>query len=233
VKQFILQGMKIAQPLREVTKGEVMAKTEAKQQKATNTTRDEKNRSKQQRTDAGGPSQTALSQRQQSVPGLFTNPFSFMRRFGEGMEQLFAEFGAGGLMHRGFGDIAAWTPQVEMFQREGQLIIRADLPGLRKEDVQVELRDDSVIIRGERQEERKEEREGFYSTERSYGRFYREVPLPPGVDVDEATANFNDGVLEIAMPAELVTARGRQLEIQESPAAEQGKQKAQAAGGSR
>ena len=211
-----------------------MAKTEGKQQKGTQTTQeDEKDRSTQQKANQGGPTQTALSQRQQSVPGIFTSPFSFMRRFGEGMEQLFAEFGGGELMPRGLGEIAAWTPQIEVFQREGQLIIRADLPGLKKDDVQVELRDDSVVLRGERQEERKEEREGFYRTERTYGSFYREIPLPAGVDTSKATANFRDGVLEIMMPAAQGEARGRQLEIQDSQTTEPGKQKAQAAGASR
>jgi HSP20 family protein len=212
-----------------------MPKTEGKQQKGTHTTQDEeKNRSQLKTgTQSSGPQQTALTQRQQSVPGLFTSPFSFMRRFGEGMEQLFAEFGGSGLMPRGFGEISAWTPQIEMFQREGQLIIRADLPGLKKDDVQVELRDDSVVVRGERQEERKEEREGFYRTERSYGSFYREIPLPVGVDTDKATANFRDGVLEITMPAAQGEGRGRQLEIRDSPPAEPSKQKTQAAGAGR
>jgi HSP20 family protein len=155
-----------------------------------------------------------------------------MRRFGEGMEQLFAEFAGGGLMPRNFGEIANWTPQIEVFQRDRQLVIRADLPGLSKNDVQVELRDDSVIIRGERQEERKEERQGFYRTERTYGSFYRVIPLPGGVDTTKATANFRDGVLEITMPAEEGEPRGRQLQIQDSQP-EQGKQRAQAAGASR
>lgn len=211
-----------------------MARTEGKQPKGTQTTQEDDNRSTQQRKQQPqvGSTQTALSQRQQSMPGLITSPFSFMRRFGEGMEQLFAEFAGGGLMPRNFGEIANWTPQIEVFQRDRQLVIRADLPGLSKNDVQVELRDDSVIIRGERQEERKEEREGFYRTERTYGTFYRVIPLPAGVDTAKATANFRDGVLEITMSAEEGETRGRQLQIQDSQP-EQVKQKAEAAGASR
>ncbi|HEU0253675.1 MAG TPA: Hsp20/alpha crystallin family protein [Pyrinomonadaceae bacterium] len=166
------------------------------------------------------------------MPGLIANPFSFMRRFGEGMEQLFADFGGGGMM-RGFGDIAAWSPQVEMFEREGQLVIRVDLPGMKKDDVRVDLRDDSIVLRGQRQEEHREEREGFYRTERSYGSFYREIPLPEGVDPDDAAANFRDGVLEITMPIEETERRGRQLEIQEASRGEQDKQKTRAAGAGR
>jgi HSP20 family protein len=225
-----------------------MARTEGKQQKGTQTTQeDDRNRSTQQRNQQsqgtqqlqraqqqqGGATQTALSQRQQSMPGLITSPFSFMRRLGEGMEQLFADFGVGGLMPRGFNELAAWTPQIEMFERDKQLVIRADLPGLKKDDVQIELRDDSVVIQGERQEKRKEEREGFYSTERMYGRFYREIPLPEGADTDEATATFHDGVLEIAIPREEGETRGRQLEIQDAQSAEQHKPQSRAAGAGR
>ena len=224
-----------------------MARTEGKQQKGTQTTQeDDRNRSTQQRKQQlqgtqqsqraqqqqGGSTQTALSQRQQSMPGLITSPFSFMRRFGEGMEQLFADFG-GGLMPRGFNELAAWSPQIEMFERENQLVIRADLPGLKKDDVQIELRDDSVVIQGERQEERQEEREGFYSTERTYGRFYREIPLPEGADTEEATATFRDGVLEITIPRREAETRGRQLEIQDAQSAEQRKPQSRAAGSGR
>src|SRR5689334_2211967 len=192
-----------------------MARTEGKQQKGTQTTQeDDRNRSTQQRKQQaqGGSTQTALSQRQQSMPGLITSPFSFMRRFGEGMEQLFADFGVGGLTPGGFNELATWTPQIELFERENQLVIRADLPGLKKDDVQIEVRDDSVVIQGERQEERREEREGFYSTERVYGRFYREIPLPDGAHTEAATATFRDGVLEITIPREEGETRGRQLE---------------------
>ena len=213
-----------------------MARTEGKQQKGTQTTQeDDRNRSTQQRKQQqqGGSTQTALSRRQQSMPGLITNPFSFMRRFGEGMEQLFADFGIGGLMPRGFNELADWTPQIEMFERDKQLVIRADLPGLKKDDVQIELRDDSVVLRGERQEERKEEREGFYSTERTYGRFYREIPLPEGADTNQATATFRDGVLEITIPHEEGQTRGRQLQIQDAQSAEQHKSQSRAAGAGR
>jgi HSP20 family protein len=174
--------------------------------------------------------QTALSTRRQSMPAVFANPFSFMRRFGEGMEQLFEDFGFGALTHRGFDQFSVWSPQIEMFHQEGQLHIRADLPGLNKDNVQVELQDDSIIIRGERREENKEEREGFYRSERSYGSFYREIPLPRGVDTSKATANFNDGVLEITMPAKEDEGRGRRLEIKGTVSGEQTKPRAQAAG---
>jgi len=166
------------------------------------------------------------------VPGLF-NPFSLMRRFGEDMEQLFDEFGFGRLAPRGFDQMAAWTPQVEVRQRDKEFVVRADLPGINKDNVKVELRDDSIVLRGERQEERKEEREGFLRTERSYGSFYREIPLPPGVDTSKATATFRDGVLEITMPSSEGEGRVRQLEIEDAKTEEQPKQQRHAAGAGR
>lgn len=176
--------------------------------------------------------QAGLSRRA-NVPAIFNNPFSVMRRFGEDMERIFDEFGLGRSIPRGFDQIAAWTPQVEVLNREGQLVIRADLPGINKDDVKVELRDDSVILRGERKEEHKEEREGSFRTERSYGSFYREIPLPEGIDTSKATATFRDGVLEITMPSSQAEAGGRQLEIKDSQAEEQPKQRGQAAGAGR
>jgi HSP20 family protein len=175
-------------------------------------------------------SATGLSRREQILPTMLASPFSFMRRFGEDMEQLFEDFGLGGVMPRGLNQIAAWAPEVEVFQREGQLVIRADLPGVDKDNVQIELRDDSVVIRGEREEERKEEDEGFYRTERSYGSFYREIPLPAGADTENATANFRDGVLEITMPAPQGESRVRQLQIQDVQAVGQQQAKARTAG---
>jgi HSP20 family protein len=112
------------------------------------------------------------------------------------------------------GDWDLFNPQVETFQRDDQLVIRADLPGLSKEDVQVEVTDDAVIIQGERRNETVDDREGYYRSERRYGSFYRAIPLPEGAIGDNAKATFKDGVLEITMPAPPREAsRGRRIEI--------------------
>jgi HSP20 family protein len=178
--------------------------------------------------------QTGLSRRENLVPAVWASPFSFMRRFGEDMDSLFEEFGFGrGLMPQGLAQMADWSPQVEITERDGQLIARADLPGLSKDDVQVELRDDAILIRGQRKQEHEEKREGYYRSERSYGSFYRQIPLPKGVKTENATATFRDGVLEITMPAPQGEARGRQLQIQDAQAGGQTQARAQAAGSNR
>ncbi|MFB3902772.1 MAG: Hsp20/alpha crystallin family protein [Acidobacteriota bacterium] len=148
-------------------------------------------------------------------------PFGWMDRFAEEMDRLFDEFGFGGrrsgrwLTPWTSTEHGIWAPQIEAFEREGQFVVRADLPGLRREDVKIEVEEDSIVLQGERRQERQEEREGFYRSERAYGSFYRMIPLPPGVDVEKAKASFRDGVLEVTMPAPKLKERRRRIEIEE------------------
>ncbi|HTK28318.1 MAG TPA: Hsp20/alpha crystallin family protein [Vicinamibacterales bacterium] len=146
-------------------------------------------------------------------------------RFADEMERIFDDFGFGrSSLHprsgHWFGRPASeahrdtWAPELEMVQRNNELVVRADLPGMKKEDIVVDVTDDGITISGERHQEHEEDRGGVFRSERSYGSFWRFVPLPPGAMADQAKASFKDGVLEIAMPAppDQVT-RGRRLEI--------------------
>lgn len=161
---------------------------------------------------------TGLSRRESmgAVPWS-ASPFSMMNRFAEEMDRLFDSFGfgRGWLAPRGWGEVsqAMWTPQIEAFERNGEFIVRADLPGLNKDNVKVDITDNALTIQGERKQEHEEKREGFHRSERSYGSFYRTIPLPEGVSADEAKASFRDGVLEISMPAPQREERRRQIEI--------------------
>src|SRR5216684_9070476 len=114
-------------------------------------------------------------------------PGSLVRRFVDEVDRLAEGFGVGrGLfssLERGLPG-GAWSPEVEMFERDGQLVLRADLPGLSKDDVKVELADNAVTIEGERRDEREEKHEDFYRSERSYGKFLRRIPLPQGVNTE-------------------------------------------------
>lgn len=147
------------------------------------------------------------------------SPFSFVRRFAEDMDRLFEEFGMGGLMPSPSALLAGperamreWIPQLELFQEGDQLVVRADLPGMKKEDVRVELEDDLLTISGERRDERRDEREGFFRSERSYGSFQRAIRLPEGVDPSTCDARFENGVLELRMKAP-EERRARQIPI--------------------
>jgi len=150
---------------------------------------------------------------------IAATPFALMKRFNDEMEHLFGDFGAGrGLLAplTGRGNLlpGIWAPQVEIFERDDELVVRADLPGLTKDDVKVEVADDGITIEGERKQETEDQREGYYRSERSYGKFYRTLPLPDGVDSEEATATFRNGVLEVTMPApKRAERKSRRLEI--------------------
>lgn len=144
------------------------------------------------------------------------SPFSFLDTFRTEMDRLFDDFGFGGsnLALGGFGRSAFdWTPQTEVFERDNNLIVRADLPGLTKDDITVDLDDGRITIRGERKNEFEDKKEGIYRSERSYGSFYRSIPLPDGVNSDKAKADFRDGVLEVTMPVTEQKPKGRKLEI--------------------
>ncbi len=154
--------------------------------------------------------------------GLLT-PFGFMRRFSEDMDRLFEDFirnpfgltpsarGMAGVTH------GTWAPNIEVFQRDSNFIVRAELPGLNKDNVQVEINNDMLTLSGERRQEREENRGGVYHSERSYGTFYRSIPLPEGVISESAEATFNNGVLEITLQAPPSgVAKGRRLEIKDA-----------------
>jgi HSP20 family protein len=145
-------------------------------------------------------------------------PFSMMRRMQEDMDRLFNSFGFGRSLMSPFGEREQgdWAPAIDAFQRGNEFIVRADVPGLSKEDVSVEIGDDALTIRGERKYDHEEEREGYYRSERSYGSFCRVVPLPEGAVAESATASFKDGVLEISVQAPShEVRRGRRIEIAE------------------
>jgi HSP20 family protein len=144
-----------------------------------------------------------------------TSPFGMMRRFADEMDRMFEDFGfpAIGRFGRSTG-MERFSPQVDIFERDGKLVVRADLPGMNKEDVSVEVTEDAVIIEGERKYEHEENQEGVYRSERSYGRFYREIPLPEGVKPENATANFKNGVLEVTIDAPQAAKNRRRIDIQ-------------------
>ena len=189
---------------------------------------------------ANRDSETGIARREQLANLRTVSPFSLMRRFSEEVDRLFGDFGFGRGLASGFGhefgrladlEGSLWSPQIEAFEREGKLIVRADLPGLTKDDINVEITDDAIKIRGERRQEEEENEEGYYRSERSYGSFYREIPLPSGVNREEANATFRNGVLEITMPAPARQSSSRRIEIGEGAATEQQPQtKSKAAG---
>jgi len=167
-----------------------------------------------------GQQRGGIQRRGSSFPSLFAlsprdllsaNPFELMRRFTEEMDRAFGDFG---LTRGGGGQTAMWVPNVEVFERDNHLIVRAELPGVNNEDVRVELTDAGLVIQGERKSEHEERREGVYLSERSYGEFYRLIPLPEDAQADQAQARFNNGVLEISIPLAESQQRRRSIPIE-------------------
>jgi HSP20 family protein len=155
------------------------------------------------------------------------SPFKMLERFADEIDRVFDDFGFGrSWLAPRWGrnwmrtplraTIETWAPDVEVYQQNNDLVVRADLPGLKKDDISIDVTDNDITISGERRQEQETEREGLYRSERSYGSFCRTIPLPEGTMTDQAKATFKDGVLEVRMPAppEQVT-RGRRLEIKE------------------
>jgi HSP20 family protein len=139
------------------------------------------------------------------------NPFALMSRFTEEMDRAF------GSMMLGREEARLWSPTVEVKEKEGKLLVSAELPGLKKEDIKVEVTPEALVLEGERKYEKEEKKEGYYHSERSYGRFYRSIPLPEGAELDKAVAEFTNGVLEVSIPIPKTETMRRQIPVNEPP----------------
>lgn len=147
------------------------------------------------------------------------HPFSLLRRMTSDLDRAFDDwpsfhlpsFRAGGLPEG-----ASWAPKIDVFERNNRLVTKVDLPGMKKEDVLVEVTDGHLALSGERKRETKDKKDDVYRSEREYGSFYRAVPLPEGVKLEDVKATFSDGVLEVSIPLPVrPEAKARKVEIEE------------------
>lgn len=93
-----------------------------------------------------------------------------------------------------------WVPAMDLVETEDHFVLRADLPGLKREDVEIEIKDGMLTLSGERPADHEETAEGYYRVERSFGRFSRSLTLPDGIDAESVSAAFDAGVLEVRVP---------------------------------
>ena len=91
-------------------------------------------------------------------------------------------------------------PRVDVFEREGTLVVKAELPGVKKDDIDLQITDGDLVLRAERREEREVTEENWYRMERSSGSLYRRLPMPEGVQTEQIQAALTDGVLEVTIP---------------------------------
>ena len=124
-------------------------------------------------------------------------PFSEIERVRREFDRLFDEF---------FGSIEPkeyiFAPAIEVYETDKDVVINAEIPGVKKEDIEITVKDNFVHIKAEKKEEKEEKKENVHRLERFYGKVERIIPLPVDVKSEEAKAEYKDGVLEIRIPKE-------------------------------
>jgi HSP20 family protein len=149
-------------------------------------------------------------------PGEFftMSPITLMRRLTEDIDRAFGRAPNAG--QSSGDDEIGWMPRVEVSQSGNHLMVHAELPGVDEKDVRVEASEDGLSISGERKHEQETQEDGWQRSEFSYGRFYRLIPLPEGAKIDQAKADFRNGVLEVTMPVPESQSQRRQIPIGDS-----------------
>ena len=93
-----------------------------------------------------------------------------------------------------------WAPAIEVFEKEDKFVVKAEIPGMKEEDVDISVVGDTLTIKGERKAESEVKEEDYYCCERSYGSFSRSIAVPSNVDAAKIEASYEDGVLEVSLP---------------------------------
>jgi HSP20 family protein len=134
-------------------------------------------------------------------PAHAVSPFEEMeKRFEEFFRRPFSMFGPSWLPRVKFSEMGVLSPEMDIFEDGDDVVVKAELPGMKKENIEVNLTDDMITVSGEKKKEEKVEKKDYYRVERSYGSFSRSFKLPKEVQSDKAKATFTDGVLEIRVP---------------------------------
>lgn len=112
------------------------------------------------------------------------------------VERVFAEPSEG----NGSALMRAWVPRTDIEETDKEILVKADLPGVEPKDVDISVADGTLILRGEKKEEKEEKKKNYRKVERFVGQFYREIPLPTGVEPDKITAACSKGVITVTIP---------------------------------
>lgn len=144
------------------------------------------------------------------------DPFGEALRMQREMDRIFSRLGT---LERADEGIA-WMPKIDVKRTGDDITVHAELPGIKPEDVEIELTDNVLTIKGERKHEEEKEDEGWLVRESSYGAFERSLTIPEGVDPAAITASYNDGILEVHVPKALEAARPKTTKIEIGAGAE-------------
>jgi HSP20 family protein len=96
--------------------------------------------------------------------------------------------------------VRGWAPAVEMFEREKEVVVRTEVPGMSKEEIDISILGNTLSISGERKSEEEVKEDDYYCCEHSYGKFRRNITLPQGVDAENIKASYKNGILEVVLP---------------------------------
>lgn len=147
-------------------------------------------------------------------------PAGWMSPFGK-MEEMFDEYFRRPFLSTRWPEITRMlptfepTPSVDIYEEGKNIIVKSDLPGMTKDDIEITLTEDNIIITGEKKKEEKTAKKDYYCVERSYGSFRRSIPLPVEVQTEKAKASFRDGVLELRIPkAAKEKKKGRKIKVE-------------------
>jgi HSP20 family protein len=133
----------------------------------------------------------------------WTRPFEMQNRLQKLFSDLLTPMSVEGI---------GWSPQVDVLESDGELVLKADLPGLKREDVKLEVTEGMLVLKGEKKEEKEEAGLEYRVVERTYGSFERSFALPSSVDAEQIRAEFRNGMLEVHLP-KTAKAAGRRVEI--------------------
>jgi HSP20 family protein len=150
--------------------------------------------------------QTKLPMKREDTAPRRWDPFDMFETLQEEMDRFWRRPGPSwtgsfpSLFRRTAGRGMTWAPRMDVYEKDNSIVVKAELPGLKKEDVEVELDNGSLVIRGESKTESEVKEDAYYRMERTSGSFYRRIPLPVEVEPQQVEATMTDGVLEVRIP---------------------------------
>jgi HSP20 family protein len=127
-------------------------------------------------------------------------PMGNLQSFQDEMNRMFNQFFRGGTGEEAGWGVRTWAPPVDIYETDDAVILKAELPGVSKDDVSIEVHQNTLVLRGERKHEAEVKEENYHRVERAYGTFQRSFMLPTLVDQEHVQATFTDGVLELRLP---------------------------------
>jgi HSP20 family protein len=138
------------------------------------------------------------------------SPFRELVSLQDEMNKVFDEFFTRRTGER--ADLGLWAPALDISETDNEIVVKADLPGVKKEDVSISITNNILVIKGEKKREVEENKENFHRVERVYGSFHRSIELPTAVQTDKVNASYQNGVLTIVLPKS-EEAKPKEIEI--------------------